>query len=87
MYKYTQKDTIGSYNSITGEIERGGTAQGFVFKDYEAFQTKSKAVCYIAELDDEKYTYEDFLRIGGSEISAQNLFEEVDWQHPETLFS
>jgi hypothetical protein len=87
-----------------GEIEREFCGQGFIYKNLEAFTNKTDEVCYIPELDDEKYTYKDFVRIcqefidnnedvkeyckreeTTAEDIAVNLFEFVDWQHPETL--
>lgn len=77
---------IGSYDKITNKIEREATAQGYVFKDEEAY-IKGCGVCYIPELSDEKYTREDFLRIANGNIDIANmLFEMVDWQSPETLY-
>lgn len=87
MNKKNQKyDIIGSYNPKTGEIDREATAQGFVYKNPNAFYSKSKEVCYIAELSDDLHTYADFLEIakGNAEIAGY-LFDRVDWQHPQTL--
>tara|TARA_R100001163_G_C4906842_1_gene92926 strand:- start:271 stop:498 length:228 start_codon:yes stop_codon:yes gene_type:complete len=64
---------------------RTKTDNGYCFKDRKAFNNK-KGICYIPELSDQKYTYSDFLRIANSNKTlAQNLFDIVDWQHPETL--
>ena len=69
-----------------GEIIRGLSAQGEVYKNSKAFYEKSNEVCYLSELNDYKYTYEDFLNIAyGSEEVAEFLFDIVDWQSPETL--
>ena len=81
-------EITGSYNPKTGEIDRGMTAQGFVYKNPNAYNSKSNEVCYIAELSDDVYTYADFLKIAkGNEKVADYLFETVDWQMPETLMS
>ena len=82
---------IGNYIPETdeseAEIDRGATSQGFVFKDGEAFAEYPDRVCYIPENDDTLYTRRDFLNIcEGSEEMAGELFRNVDWQHPETLF-
>ena len=81
---------IGSYTPETDEheaiIERGPTDQGFVFKDEEAYETDKTKVCYVPELSDEAYTGKDFLDIAGEQDLADELFDQVDWQHPETLF-
>tara|TARA_R100001244_G_scaffold60743_1_gene51005 strand:+ start:675 stop:914 length:240 start_codon:yes stop_codon:yes gene_type:complete len=66
-------------------MEKEKTDNGYCFKSNKAFKSK-KGVCYIAELSDQKYTYNDFLNIAkGNKDLAQNLFDIVDWQHPETL--
>lgn len=81
---------IGSYTPKTDEheaiIERGPTEQGFVFKDEEAYETDKKRICYVPELSDEGYTGDDFLRIAGEQDLADELFDSVDWQHPESLW-
>ena len=54
-------------------------------KNVKAFQDK-KGTCYVPDLSDEKYTYNDFLRIAnGNEKLAQQLFSVVEWQHPDML--
>ena len=54
-------------------------------KDLKAFQNK-KGTCYVPELSDEKYTYNDFLNIAkGNKKLAKQLFSVVEWQHPETI--
>lgn len=69
-----------------GEIERGQTNQGLVYKNPLAFRHKN-GICYVSELSDDEYTYEDFLRISnGNEDIASILFETVDWQSPSTLY-
>ncbi len=81
---------IGSYTPETDEheaiIERGSTEQGYVFKDEEAYENDKDKVCYVPELSDEAYTGKDFLDIAGEQDLADELFDQVDWQHPETLW-
>jgi hypothetical protein len=65
-------------------MERKETYNGYCYKDINAFNNK-KGVCYIAELSDQEYTYQDFLSMcNGNETLARNIFEDIDWQHPET---
>lgn len=60
--------------------------QGMIFKDWEAYQNRPEAPCYVPELSDTVYCQNDFLRIcNGQEDLAEQLFEGCDWQHPETL--
>lgn len=81
---------IGSYspeNEGKPEIiDRDYYRQGWIFKDEDAFQDRPDDVCYIPELSDEKYTRNDILKIlAGDEELAETMFEELDWQHPESL--
>lgn len=81
---------IGSYSPERGNepeiIDRGYYRQGWIFKDEDAFQNRPDDVCYIPELSDEKYTRNDILKIlAGDEELAETMFEELDWQHPESL--
>jgi hypothetical protein len=80
---------IGSYTPERGDepavIERGATAQGYVFKDERALLKCKNKVCYIPELSDEPYTRQTFLdMVGGNEELAAEAFYTVDWQSPET---
>lgn len=69
-----------------GEIIRGLSAQGEVYKNSKAFYEKSNEVCYLSELNDYKYTYKDFLNLAhGSEEVAEFLFDDVNYQSPEAL--
>lgn len=69
------------------KVIRDSSEQGNVFKDPIAYRNK-KAICYIPELSDDAYTYEDFLALAdGSTEVADYLFETVDWQSPSTLFN
>lgn len=70
-------------------LTKGFLSQEWVFKDPSAFESHSDRICYIAENDvyTEDYTYSDFLDIAkGSRDVAVFLFNNVDWQHPETVF-
>ena len=70
-----------------GEFDKGPTDQGYVYKDPNAFESKSSEVCYIPELCDEKYTFADILDIcKGNEEIARIVFEVIDWQSPETYY-
>lgn len=89
---------------VTGEI-RGGhiykqlNGQGFIYKNYNRFLSKSKNVCYVPELSDKSYRYKDFVEIAmefivnndlnnyNPEELAFEIFDTIDWQHPETLIS
>lgn len=68
-------------------IDRGYYRQGWIFKDEEAYldEEHPDRICYIPELSDFLYTRKDFLNMcnGQSEI-ADRIFDEVDWQRPET---
>lgn len=77
-------DTIGR-KLPDGSYEKEFFQQGYIFKSFANFQRK-KGVCYIPELSDKKYTYEDFLYLcGGNNVLAEYVFETVDWQHPESF--
>jgi hypothetical protein len=84
---------VGSYtppdeNGNGEKIERAFYGQGSIFKSDEAFYDTEHPdrVCYIPELSDTKYSREDFLRMCNEQTDlAEELYEAVDWQHPETL--
>ncbi len=91
--KATQRNylKVGTYTPATDNteavIDREFYGQGYIFKDEEAYETSLDQVCYIPELTDNVYTHQDFLSImDGQEELARDLFDRVDWQHPETLF-
>ena len=68
------------------ELQREFFRQGWIFKDWEAFKNHSEAPCYIPELSDKVYTANDFLYLcNGQKELAEQLFDGVDWQHPESL--
>lgn len=83
------QNQIGFFNS----------EQGYIFKSDKSFEElKDDEVCYIpeyyAEVNDEDlledvdvYTKTDFMKICGDiKWQASELYECVDWQHPETLY-
>jgi hypothetical protein len=79
---------IGYFDKEKGEYVKEYSGQGWHYKNFIAFANKSEEVCYIPELFDTHYIYADFLKIAKNNISlAEYLFETVDWQSPETLFS
>lgn len=82
--KYIPPDEEGE-----GEvIEREFYGQGMIFKSDEAFYNTEHPdrVCYIPELSDTTYSRNDFLRACNDQTDlAEELYEAVDWQHPETL--
>ena len=66
---------VGNYNPKTGEIEREGYGQGYIFKDEDAFLNRPDDVCY---------TKNDIVSIcKGNEEIASEVFNNVDWQSPE----
>ena len=70
------------------ELQREFFSQGWVFKDWDAFQNHPDAPCYVPELDDAVYTRNDFMALcNGQEEIAEELFYEVDWQNPSTLMN
>lgn len=86
MYK-----TVGRYIPESRDqpevIEREYYGQGMIYKNWEAYYDTAypDQVCYIPELSDSLYTRQDFLDIcNGQPEIADRIFEEVDWQSPET---
>ena len=83
----------GDYGSIKVDdkgnvvsFERGATLQGFVYKNLDEFKP-SGGVCYIPELSDTMYTYDDFMDICDKDYGAAiTVFDVVDWQHVETAY-
>lgn len=82
----------GDYGSITVDkkgnvvsFERGATLQGFVYKNMNEFKPCG-GVCYIPELSDTMYTYDDFMYICKDYDTAITVFDMVDWQHVETAY-
>ena len=84
MDKYSEYLKVSSIEN--GVINREWYRQGWVFKDEEAYRNHKDKPCYVPELLDEIYTGNDFLDLcKGQEDFADELFEEVDWQCPESL--
>ena len=68
------------------KLKREYHRQGWIFKDEEAFKNEPDSPCYVPELSDSVYTGSNFLKIcNGQQEFAEELFDGVDWQHPETL--
>jgi hypothetical protein len=85
--KYLQ---VGHYTPATDEtaalIDREFYGQGYIVKDEHAYATDLEQVCYIPELSDATYTHQSFLDLCDHQESlAVDLFDRVDWQHPESL--
>jgi len=67
-------------------IEREFYGQGYIYKDEKAYENSLNQVCYIPELGDTLYTHQSFLDMcDNQEALAWDIFDQVDWQHPETL--
>ena len=70
------------------ELEKEFFSQGWVFKDWGAFSNRMDEPCYVPELDDTVYTRRDFLELcNNQEEIAEELFCQLDWQSPSTLFN
>ena len=81
--KYTPEDVE---NDMPEVIEREYYGQGMIFKDEEAYKEHPEQVCYVPELSDSIYTRQDFLNLcDGNVEMADELFDNCDWQHPESL--
>lgn len=79
---------IGSIEDNDGEyiIHREFYRQGMIFKDEEAYKFHKDQPCCSPELSDSVYTGNDFLELCNCQQDlADELFEGVDWQHPESL--
>lgn len=83
-----QIGSIKRLDNRTLKLERGATAQGFVFKDEDAFLNRPNDICYVPELSDVCYTKNTLLEMClGDESLAAQMFYMLDWQHPETFVS
>ena len=72
-------------NGGSNPSPRFGFGKGLIFKDEEAFLHDPGRVCYVPELSDSVYTRNDFLALCNGQVErAEECFEAVDWQHPET---
>lgn len=68
------------------KLQREFFGQGWVFKDWDAFQNYPDAPCYVPELHDAVYTRNDLTALcNGQEEMAEELFDQLDWQSPSTL--
>ena len=67
-------------------LEKQFYGQGTIFKSWDAYKNRPSDPCYVPELSDTVYTAESFLQIRNDQKDfADELFNSVDWQHPETL--
>lgn len=70
-----------------GEIIRGQTDQGIVYKNYNNYVT-GEGVCYVPELSDTLYTRADILSMcNNNERVANFIFDVIDWQSPEAFLN
>lgn len=70
-----------------GEIIRGKTNQGMVYKNYDNYKT-GQGICYVPELFDTKYTRADIISMcNNNERLADFIFNVIDWQCPETFLN
>ena len=82
------REDVGScvYKDGKWKIDRQWYGQGMVFKSWEAYHERPDDPCYVPEGTDSVYSAADFLQMcNGQKEFADELFEGVDWQHPETL--
>ena len=57
-----------------------------IFKDEDTYRNRKNEPCYVPELTNSVYTGQDFIDICyGQKEFADELFDGVDWQHPESL--
>ena len=86
--QFIQIGSIKRSDDGTLKLERGATAQGFVFKDEAAFLNHPDDICYIPELSDTCYTQNTLVELCcGDRSLATQMFYALDWQHPETFVS
>jgi len=82
------KKCIGYFDKQTNKFIKEQSGDGEFYMDFEAFENKSNEVCYISELSDKEYKFEDFLLIAKGNLKlAQIIFQTVGWQTPETVFN
>lgn len=82
--------TIGKYIPASENqpeiIEKDWYGQGMIYKNWDAYENHPSEVCYIPELSDSKYTRKDIVEMcHGNEELAKEVFQCLDWQHPESL--
>ena len=71
---------------IYKEYVDNGPCFGYIFKDEDAFRNSQDAPCYVPEYGEEAYTRKNLIDLcGGSEKVAEELFDSLFWQFPETL--
>lgn len=78
--------TIGAIkfiDNVVVDIERGQTEQGYVYKNYDNYET-GKGICYIPELTDDMFTKQDFVDNFGEH--ADIVFQMIDWQSPFSYY-
>jgi len=73
-------ETIGEILP-NGKVEKEYAGQGFIYKDFGAFENKEDKVCYVPELTDEDvvsegYKYKDFLDLSKEFISRNEDVKE-----------
>lgn len=72
-------------NGEVVKLEREWFRQGYIYKNPDAYHNDKSAVCYVPELSDSLYTGQDFLDMcNGQPEIADQVFDAVDWQHPES---
>ena len=92
----TQEDGIGNVGSFSIDengdykIKKGHSQtgnNGFIFKNSDNYYNKNDVTLpvYVPEYQEGYYTREDFEKLCGDR--AEEIFEDVDWQCPETLLS
>ena len=81
----TTKSKIIGRKSASGTYKKAFFRQGYIYKNSTNFYDR-KGICYVPELSEQEYTYQDFLDLcGGNSQLAKYVFETIDWQHPESL--
>lgn len=69
------------------DIDRGCFGEGWVFKSFKNYLEKPDDPCYVPELSDSIYTANTILELcRGQKPFADQLFGNLDWQHPESEF-
>lgn len=79
-------ETIGSITVEDGvmvSVEREETEQGYVYKNWEAFNS-GEGICYVPELFDVGYDRAYFDDNFGDR--AIEVFETIDWQSPYSYY-
>ena len=81
------REDIGSCvkTDIGWVIDKQWYGQGNIFKSWDAFENRPNDPCYVPELSDNRYTYNDFMEICNYQKDrAKQLFEILDWQDPNS---